>query len=238
MRRGAGGNVGGGPGGSGEEGGPTIPTPAYSHPHSHPHPAGPALPDPTKYHPSLLNPISHYGSHAMAGLNSARHHQDQQDVLKPASAFTIDNILKSNTTEEQHLKQLRDFNKSMDILRSHYHYHLLGESASRGSGASRPVLQFNHRAGMPMGLHQVLGHLPAYTSPLWSPLGLPPSVGGFGAGGGATLPPAVNQAVYMEAINRWLLTTAQMGSSVPPTAPRTPPAGGQTCTEPHYSCAQ
>ena len=242
---------GGGGGGGPAEDHPS-PAPGYPpHPGPHPQHPGPPQGDPTgvaSYHnnhpsnrpdvlkylhqhilPSATAGITRYGNGPeFVPSGSDNSSSNRQDVLKPVSAFTIDNILKNSTDE--HLKQWRDFHRSMDALRTHYHQQSLA-SARNG----RSVIQFNPRGGGTGGvqfpIQQLLGHLPAYPTPLWPPMTIPSPSTGSGV-----LPP-VNQAMYMEALNRWLLTTARLGGSLPAPPPGTPPSG-QTCTDPQCNCAK
>ena len=175
--------------------------------HHHPREGDTPLNHPHKYNhliPHSTAAISRYSN--PAALN--RIHQQE---LKPASAFTIDNILKNSADE--HLKHLREFSRSMDILRSY----------QMDSSNSRSVIQFNPRSLASLPLQQLLSHIPY--PPMWPPAALPST-------SGLPMPP-MTQAAYMEALNRWLVTTARLGTSIPST-----PTARQTCTDPQCSCTK
>ena len=140
-------------------------------------------------------------------------HQD----MKPASAFTIDNILKNSADE--HLKHLRDFSRNMDILRNY----------QIDTGNTRSVIQFNPRS---LPLEQLLSHIPY--PPMWPPP--PPTATAIPSTSPIPIAP-MTQAAYMEALNRWFLTTARLGTSVPPPAPTTS-TRQSACTDPQCSCAK
>ena len=175
----------------------------------------PSLSHHHKYHHllphSAASAMSRYGNPAAISRIT---HQD----MKPASAFTIDNILKNSADE--HLKHLRDFSRNMDILRN---YQL-------DTGNARSVIQFNPRS---LPLQQLLSHIPY--PPMWPPPP-PPAAAAIPSTSGIPIPP-MTQAAYMEALNRWFFTTARLGTSVPLPGP-TSSTRQSACTDPQCSCAK
>ena len=174
--------------------------------------------------------MSRYNSQA-AGISRIppTSHPHPHPDIKPASAFTIDNILK--TSADEHLKHLRDWTRNMDILRS---YHQM--EPGTGSSARPAVIQVNPRS---LPLQQLLTHLP-YPPPWPLPSGgAIPSMGasgGAGVQGGIPFSP-VTQAAYLEALNRWFLSTARLGTSMVSPEPLTP-TSQSTCVDPQCNCTK